>query len=197
MLRTSSQNLEGILKAVLVAGWIGTTVVLVAFWRTGADRLTLYCWAVGWVMTLHQCEEQVFTQWVLGREGNFLVWLQSIGLTVSARKAMALNLGIAWPLGLAAGAAGPRWIAIPLFVITAEMVNAIWHLSTIARARRWSPGSLSGALATIPLGICLWHECLRQQNTSYGVLMLLVTFAILGHHAFIASLRAKRDRRIN
>lgn len=100
----------------------------------------------------HETEE-----WVV--PGGFLPWfnreLMGSGedeYPLTRRLGLAINVGAGWGVATAAGARGLRspWLAAA--VLTTNLGNAALHLSQVAKARRYNPGTATSALLLAPLG---------------------------------------------
>jgi len=191
-------NIEKLFRVVLVVG-LGCAIAVAAWAMSHAESLlAALSWLIWPAMIVHQCEEHLFTELALGRKFAFLNWVRSVGYDLSAGLAMRLNIGIGWTLGLAAGVCGSasgNWLVmVPVFVATVEAVNGFWHLSVTSFERRWSPGTLSGVLFSIPLAFALVHHALAAglvtATMSYGLLLA----ACLSHHLFLGSLPRISER---
>ena len=176
------------LKGLLLSGLV--VVVTGVSWLAATDRLrgAESCWLIALAMVVHQCEEHVFTEWALGRRQAFLPWIHTLGYQLSPRRALVLNIGLAWSLALASGGIGYRWPSVPLFVIAVEVVNGFWHLSVTSLQQRWAPGTLSSVVLTIPLGFALFHDSLSAGRVDPVMLGVLFGAAVVSHHLFLGSL---------
>jgi hypothetical protein len=182
------------LKAILLAGLAISAAPALIAWRDGAAFAGWMFWLVWPAMTLHQCEENIFTEHALGPKYGFLRWAARMGYEISPARALALNVGVGWTLAIASGLVGSRFVYFPLFVIAVEAVNAFWHLSVTAHAQRWSPGTLSSALVTIPLAAVLFHTSASLGLAgSWGCLAVFLLAAI-SHHVFLGSLPRSTNR---
>jgi hypothetical protein len=179
---------EGHLKFVLLLGF--TVAVVTELCRStdrydSFSRLCLLFWPA---MLLHQCEENVFTELALGRRFAFLTWVRNVGFNITATRAIALNVGVGWSLAIMAGCVGALFPAMPLFLIAVEAVNGFWHLSVTSLQRRWSPGTLSSVLVTIPLAFAAFHIALTSQLVEPWECGMILVAAVFSHHQFLASL---------
>ena len=90
-----------------------------------------------------------------GGEG-FAAWTaRAVGSPVSTTRFLVLN-GIVWPVFLMLTIVAilrPRWAWFPVAFATVVLINAALHvLGTLASAS-YSPGSITGALLYVPVGI--------------------------------------------
>jgi hypothetical protein len=179
---------ESRLKMVLLAGLAVSCCVAVGVARTSSEPMSWMFWLIWPAMTLHQCEENVFTEMLLGKQHGFLNWVRSVGYDITPPRAFRLNIFMGWTLAILSGLAGSHFVYFPLFVAAAETVNGFWHLSVTALQQRWSPGTASGVLIVIPLGFWLFHTCLVRNFISPWSAVGLFLAACLSHHAFLGSL---------
>ncbi len=179
---------ETCLKTVLLIGFAASLALVARLYDASNAAPRWMFWLIWPAMVLHQCEENVFTELVIGREWTFTRWVRSVGYDISTRRALALNVGVGWTLAILAGIVGPIFSAIPLFVAAVEAVNGFWHLSTTALTRRWSPGTLTGVVLAIPLAFFLFHICLNQGLTSPWLAFAIFLGACVSHHLFLNSL---------
>jgi len=176
------------LKTTLLAGL--AVALAVGAWsiRATSESNAWLFWLIWPAMVCHQCEENVFTELVLGKAGRFTNWVQTVGYDISPRRAFALNVGVGWTMAIAAGLAGEHFPLIPLFVAIVEAINGFWHLSITSLTRRWSPGTLSGVLIAVPLAIFLLYQCLKSGLISPLATLLIFLIACVSHHGFLTSL---------
>ncbi len=183
------------LKAVLLIGLAVSLAFVAQLVGTSSTASRWLFWLIWPAMVLHQCEENVFTELLIGRDWTFTRWVRSVGYDISTRRALALNVGVGWTLAILAGIVGPTLAIVPLFVAAVEAVNGFWHLSITALTRRWSPGTLTGVVLAIPLAFFLFHTCLIQGLTSPWLALAIFLSACASHHLFLSSLsRANHDR---
>jgi len=176
------------LKTVLLIGLAVSLTFVSQLIGTSSTPSRWMFWLIWPAMVLHQCEENVFTELVIGRDWTFTKWVRSVGYDISPRRALALNVGVGWTLAIVSGIVGPIFPAVPLFVAAVEAVNGFWHLSITALTRRWSPGTLTGVVLAIPLAFFLFHTCLIQGFTSPGLAFAIFLAACASHHLFLSSL---------
>jgi uncharacterized membrane protein len=179
---------EARLKFTLLCGL--PLSVFSSAWAAQANRdlVGWMFWLIWPAMVLHQCEENVFTELVLGQEYRFTRWVRTVGYDISPSRALELNVLVGWTLAIASGFSGSRFAYIPLFVAAVEAVNGFWHLSVTALQQRWSPGTLSSVLVTIPLGCFLFYKCFSGEVVSRAACMGLFLAACVAHHVFLGSL---------
>jgi hypothetical protein len=178
------------LKAVLVGGLILSIAVAAVAWR--GQPFGWMFWLIWPAMALHQCEEHVLTELVLGPRAAFLAWLRTVGYDLSPLRALQLNVLVGWTMAILAGLAGSRYPLVPLFVILVEAVNGFWHLSITAQTRRWSPGTLSSVVITIPLAFFLAYSAVASQQASPAALFATFVLAAASHHVFLSTLPRTR-----
>lgn len=178
---------ENMLKAVLSAGLVASVGVAVWIWRASGYEIDKLCWLIWPAMLVHQCEENIFTEWVLGPRYAFLRWVRTVGYDLTVGKALALNVGVGWTLAIFSGLCGHH-NPMPLFVIGVESVNAFWHLSVTSLQRRWSPGTASSVLLTIPLAFWLFYAFIDEGIVDWSTCLGLFLFAAVSHHLFLGSL---------
>jgi len=176
------------LKVILLAGLVAASAPAAWMICRGAEMTGWVFWLVWPAMVIHQCEENVFTELILGRTGSFTNWVRTVGYDISPRRALALNVGVGWLLAIAAGLLGEKLPLVPLFVAIVEAVNGFWHLSVTSLTRRWSPGTLSGLTIAVPLATFLIFQCLGNGMVSALVVFALFLFACVSHHLFLSSL---------
>jgi hypothetical protein len=184
---------EARFKVLLLLGLVASTTVAIWAWRTAVRPEGWICWLIWPSMLLHQCEEHVFTEPLLGRRFAFLDWVRSVGYDITVGRAFLLNVGVGWTLALASGLIGPHFMYVPLFVAVVEGVNGFWHLSVTALRQSWSPGTLTGTVLAAPLAFLLMHHELSRGAiepwAAYGLLLA----ACLSHHRFLGSLPRVRE----
>jgi len=183
------------LKIVLLAGLVGAVAVLV--WRRGAapDAFAAWMfWLVWPAMALHQCEEHVFAEAVLGRRYSFLDWITRVGFRLTAQQALVLNVALGWTMGVAAGLAGSRFAVLGLFAIAVEAVNGFWHLSAGSIVRSYSPGAATGVVVTVPLAFVLFYQALHLGLVTWPLALAVFFGAGLSHHLYLTSLRRMAGR---
>lgn len=186
---------RALLKGVLLAGLVGAVAVLL--WRRGAAPGAFAAWMFWLVwpaMALHQCEEHVFAEGVLGRRYAFLDWIARVGFHLTARQALALNVGLGWTMGVAAGLLGTVWPVLGLFAIAVEAVNGFWHLSAGSIVRSYSPGAATGVLVTVPVAFLLFHQALTLGLVTWPLALAVFFGACLSHHLYLTSLRRMAGR---
>lgn len=175
------------LKTTLLAGLLAALAVAAWMMRGGETSGWMF-WLIWPAMAIHQCEENVFTELILGRAGRFTDWVRTVGYDISPQRALALNVGVGWTMAIAAGIAANHWPVVPLFVAIVEAINGLWHLSVTSLTRRWSPGTLSGVLVAVPLAVFLAYQCMRNGTASAVAVLVMFLFACLAHHLFLMSL---------
>jgi hypothetical protein len=177
-----------LLKVTLLAGLIAAFTVAGWAMRDSAVSNAWIFWLIWPAMALHQCEENIFTELVLGKAGCFTNWVRTVGYDISPRRALALNVGVGWTMAIAAGIAGQHFPIIPLFVAIVEAINGFWHLSVTSLTRRWSPGTLSGVSIAVPLAVFLVYHCLKGGAVSPLATLIVFLIACASHHTFLMSL---------
>jgi hypothetical protein len=175
------------LKITLLVGLVVAATVAAAMFRGSEPRDWMF-WLIWPAMAIHQCEENVFSELILGRAGKFTEWVRTIGFEISPRRAMVLNAGVGWTMAIAGGLLGEQWPLVPLFVAIVEAINGLWHLSVTSLTRRWSPGTLSGIVIAVPLAFFLVNRCIRDGSALPVAVFALFVFACAAHHAFLMSL---------
>lgn len=181
------------LKVVL---WIGHVAAwLFLLWQLDPDAEwgTWILAAFPLVMTIHQLEENVLTEAVLGPTYAFLRWVKTIGFDISPGRALALNCGVGWTLAIAAACLGLRFPGFTLFVMLVEAVNGFWHVATAVRTRRWSPGIISSVAITIPVTLALTVWYLQLNRIAPTTILLCLVAAIISHAMFLNSLPKLQD----
>ena len=176
------------LKTTLLAGLIVSSATAARMLGVGASVTDWMFWLIWPAMVLHQCEENVFTELMLGRAWSFTTWVKTVGYHISPRRALALNVLVGWTMAVAGGVAGEHAPLVPLFVAVVEAVNGFWHLSVTSLTRRWSPGTLSSVTITIPLAFFLVHTCLLKYMVSASAACVLFLLACCSHHVFLCLL---------
>lgn len=179
---------EKLFQCVLLTGLvasIASTVLAYCRATTTGDWIYRLIWTA---MLLHQCEENVFTEFALGRRFAFLRWVRTVGYEIPAARALQLNVLVGWSLAWSAGFCGDGFVVVPLFVAAVETVNGFWHLSVTALQRRWSPGTLTSVCSTIPLGLALFHIALEQRLVTAPTCYAIFLTACASHHLFLSSL---------
>lgn len=144
--------------------------------------------AIPVLMTIHQLEEHVFTEWVLGRRYAFLRWVETIGYSIGPLHAIVLNCGVAWTMALASWLSAPLLPWLGLFVLQVEAVNGVWHVATALGTRRWSPGIVSSVTLTVPAAAALTFTLLRTGQMSVLVVCGTAAIAVISHALFLNSL---------
>jgi hypothetical protein len=184
------------LKVVLLAGLLASVLAAAGARRWLGGEFAWLFWLIWPAMLLHQCEENVFSEFVLGKEFRFLRWVRTVGYDLTPTRAFMLNVLVGWTLAILSGVVGESFVAFPLFVAAVESVNGFWHLSVTALQRRWSPGTLTGTLVAIPLGFWLLHASITAGLISPWACLAIFVLAALSHHCFLASLpRATSENR--
>jgi hypothetical protein len=176
------------LKATLLLGLVAALAILAWMVHSGGDLAGWMFWLIWPAMAVHQVEENVFTELILGQRGRFTSWVRTVGYDITPRRALTLNVGVGWTLAIAAGLAGEHLPLVPLFVAIVEAVNGLWHLSITSLTRRWSPGVLSGVVIAVPLAFFLIFQCLRNGTVSPLAVLILIVLACVSHHLFLSSL---------
>ncbi len=171
--------LVGLAVSFNVVGWL--------WYRSESFRDWAF-WMIWAAMVLHQCEENVFTEWAFGKQLSFFEWAHRIGYQLSLWFAVRANIGIGWTLAITSGIIGDQFCYIPLFVAAVEATNGFWHLSIFAYQQRWSPGSLSSLLVTIPITFALFRYCLDNNLVSHVGALIIFILAWGSHHQFFRSL---------
>lgn len=173
---------------VLLAGFLAAVVL------AGVSCITAKDWQEGWpgfvflMMAIHQIEEHILSEWWGGPNRSFLVWVRCLGFDLTPKRALILNCGVGWTLGLLAGFAGSDRVWIPLFILLVESVNGVWHLGQFVSRRLWSPGMVSSLFLTIPAGGIVSLGLLWEGRVAFWVWGLLLGIAIMAHAAFLRSL---------
>jgi uncharacterized protein with HXXEE motif len=181
-------SVEHWLKTILLAGLVAALAVAGWTMRDNSEPNAWIFWLIWPAMAIHQCEENIFTELVLGKAGRFTDWVRTVGYDISPWRALSLNAGIGWTMAIAAGFAGEHLPVIPLFVAVVEAMNGFWHLSVTSLTRRWSPGTLSGVSIAVPLAVFLVYQCLKAGAVSPLATFLVFLLACASHHAFLISL---------
>ena len=176
------------LKIILLVGLVAALSALMWMFQGIGSVSGWMFWLIWPAMTIHQCEENVFTELILGRTSSFTNWVRTVGYDISPRRALELNVGVGWTMAIAAGLVGEHFPVVPLFVAIVEAVNGLWHLSVTSLTRRWSPGTLSGVVISAPLAVFLIYQCLKNSTVLPITILMLFFFACAAHHAFLTSL---------
>lgn len=179
---------EKLFQCVLLAGLVASIASTAAAYcraTSTGDWIYRLIWTA---MLLHQCEENVLTELALGRRFAFLRWVRTVGYEIPAARALQLNVLVGWTLAWSAAYCGDGFVVVPLFVAAVETVNGFWHLSVTALQRRWSPGTLTSVVSTIPLGLALFHFALEQRLVTAPICYALFLAACASHHLFLSSL---------
>jgi hypothetical protein len=179
---------ESVLKTVLLTGLVAAWATSAWVVHAGGEITDWMFWLIWPAMTLHQCEENVLTELVLGPGGRFTNWVRTLGYDITPPRALALNVGVGWTLAISGGLLGEDWPLVGLFVAIVEAVNGLWHLSVTSLTRRWSPGTLSGVVIAVPLAFFLIFQSLRNGSVSAFAVFIVFLCALIAHHLFLASL---------
>lgn len=179
---------EKLFQCVLLAGLVASIASAASAYCSATSAGGWIAWLIWPAMLLHQCEENVFTELALGRRFAFLRWVRTVGYDIPAARALRLNVLVGWTLALCAGFCGDGFVVVPLFVAAVETVNGFWHLSVTALQRRWSPGTLTSVVTTVPLGLALFHWALEQHLVTAPTCYALFLAACASHHLFLSSL---------
>lgn len=179
---------DGIMKATFLAGLAAALVHAAWQVQTGRTSADWVFWLIWPAMALHQAEENVFSEWVLGERFRFLNWVRQVGFSISPLRCGLLNFGVGWSLGLTAGAVGQTCVAIPLFVLFVETINGGWHLTQTLFGKSWSPGTLSSVFVTIPLGLSVTAWSVGSGLASPLTVIVIFAAAFLSHEMFLRSL---------
>jgi len=191
-LRRSTKT-EKLFRIVLLVGLVASISTAVVAWYR-SETIGDWCYWLIWpAMLLHQCEENIFTELVLGRRFAFLRWVRTVGYDLPPARALTLNVFVGWTLALCAGTfgsglCGAGWCFVPLYIAAVEAVNGFWHLSVASLQRRWSPGTLSSIVITIPLACALFHDALARGWLEAPECYAMFFAACVSHHLFLHSL---------
>ncbi|HEY6563321.1 MAG TPA: hypothetical protein VIY86_02390, partial [Pirellulaceae bacterium] len=81
-------SLESLLKGVLLCGLAAAILVSVLAAPSSTDPIHSWLWLIWLAMTLHQCEEHVFTEFIGGKDARFLAWTQTLGFHITPARAL-------------------------------------------------------------------------------------------------------------
>lgn len=180
----------------LAAAAAGPATALAVAHRTWlAEELRWTLWLPLPVLLWHQTEEWVWP-------GGFLPWMnrEVIGAAedefpIDRRAGLVINAGIGWALSGAAIVASPRRPATGATVLSLLLGNAALHLGIAARTRRRNPGTVTSAVALLPLGIAGLRALARDERAPTRQVAAGVLAGVAGSVGMMGAMRGRLARR--
>ncbi len=156
-------------------------------------------WAALPALMLHQFEEYVFP-------GGFLSWMnkdvfgsESDTTPLSPRAAFVINVILGWPLYAAVGFVNleQMWFVMPAMGIL--FVNAWFHITLSLSSGRYSPGTFSSIMITLPLTLYSFYYYVMTWEIGFRLLFIAIVTGLIFHMLMLTLPRelahAKEKRR--
>lgn len=130
---------------------------------------------------LHQFEEYVFP-------GGFLPWFnkeifksESDKLPFSPMAAVIINIVIGWPVYGVVGYLGLEqlWFSMPMMGIL--FVNAWFHIAVSIATARYSPGTFTSILFTLPLSLYTFYYYVMTWEIGFRQLFIAIAAGLIFH----------------
>jgi hypothetical protein len=138
-------------------------------------------WSALPALMLHQFEEYVYP-------GGFLPWFNrevfksaSDTSPMSPKIAFVVNVLIGWPLFAAVGYVGlsQLWFTMPMMGIL--FVNAWFHIALSISSNRYSPGTFTAILVTLPLSLYTFFYYVMTWEIGFRLLFISIITGLVFH----------------
>ncbi|MBJ7331240.1 MAG: HXXEE domain-containing protein [Solirubrobacteraceae bacterium] len=143
------------------------------------------------VLFWHQTEE-----WVV--PGGFLPWFNrevagsgQDEFPITRTLGLIINTGAGWALCVAAGAAGRERPLLPAASLTMFVTNAGLHGGRLAADRAYNPGSATGTLLMLPLGVLGIARLLRDPEVENKQVLKGVAAGVVASAALMAVMQVR------
>jgi len=122
--------------------------------------------------TLHEMEEFILAEAVLGKKYQFITWADRMGFRLDVKTCFVINPIFGWPLALLLPFVYELFPVVPLVMISGlNLTNGMWHLGMSQHFKDFSPGVLTGTLLYIPFGIIILVVSVIEGRVSWPMAM--------------------------